>query len=491
QMPDKRDLVIYELHVRDFVQSRSIKEVQSKLDYLQKLGVNAVELMPINEFEGNSSWGYNPSFYFAADKMYGTDYDYKAFVNECHQRGMAVILDMVLNHAYGQCPFVQMYFANGKPAGNNPWFNTTSPNPVYSWGYDFNHESGATKKLVNQVVRHWLDEYHFDGFRFDFTKGFTNTPGEGHGYDLPRINILKRIHDEMQEIKPGSLMVCEHLADNSEEKILANHGILLWGNMNHNYLEASMGYLPGSDLSWGSYQARGWSQPHLIAYMESHDEERMMFKNLSFGNQSTDGAYSSKHVPTALDRSALAASFFFTIPGPKMLWQFGELGYDVSINQIQKGGEVCECHRIAEKPIFWNYYDQGDRRGLYLAYARLIELKTKYPVFRTADFTLQVGNSAVKTITLRSPGHDVVVVGNFGMTATTYELNFTQDGTWQRYLSPEPLVVNNKKATLNLAPGEYRIYSTVTLQTEASRGRHYPHRARGRHGLSHLPQSGP
>lgn len=135
--PSVQDLVSYELHIRDFVESGSIKGVEEKLDYLQSLGVNAIELMPFNEFEGNDSWGYNPSFYFATDKAYGTPDDYKRFIDACHQRGMAVIMDMVLNHSFSQSPLVQMYFdANageyGQVSASNPWYNVSSPNSAWS-----------------------------------------------------------------------------------------------------------------------------------------------------------------------------------------------------------------------------------------------------------------------------------------------------------------------------------------------------------------------
>src|SRR5690554_6577184 len=140
--PDKKDLVIYELLVRDFLEKHDYKTLTDSLNYLQRLGVNAIELMPVNEFEGNLSWGYNPSFYFAPDKYYGDKAMLKRFIDECHSRGIAVILDIVLNHSFGQSPMVQLYFDKQRnaPSADNPWFNTTPTHP-YNVGYDFNHES--------------------------------------------------------------------------------------------------------------------------------------------------------------------------------------------------------------------------------------------------------------------------------------------------------------------------------------------------------------
>src|SRR5690606_12266793 len=107
--PDINDMVIYELHVRDFLEQQQYTVLRDSISYLKRLGVNAVELMPVQEFEGNLSWGYNPSFHFAVDKYYGTANELKAFIDECHQEGIAVILDMVLNHAFGQSPLVRLY----------------------------------------------------------------------------------------------------------------------------------------------------------------------------------------------------------------------------------------------------------------------------------------------------------------------------------------------------------------------------------------------
>ncbi|GHT25728.1 hypothetical protein AGMMS4957_20960 [Bacteroidia bacterium] len=261
---DPAKLVIYEILIRDFTEKRTIKGVQEKLPYLKALGINAIELMPFNEFEGSDGWGYNPSFYFAPESAYGTANDYKEFIDACHENGMAVIMDMVLNHSYGQSPLVKLYQKDGTITADNPWYNVKSPNTAYSWGYDFNHESPYTQAFVDSVNAYWLGEYKIDGYRFDFTKGFTNKSGDGQAFDQSRINILKRMTSEIWKHKHDAIVIFEHLADNSEEKVLADHGILLWGNLNYNMNEATMGWgaepnngsLKG-DISWASYKQRG------------------------------------------------------------------------------------------------------------------------------------------------------------------------------------------------------------------------------------------
>lgn len=452
-VPEKEELVIYELLIRDFTEEGTYQAVIEKLDYLEELGVNAVEFMPFSEFEGNSSWGYNPCYYFAPDKAYGTEDDLKKLIDACHQRGMIVIQDMVLNHAYGTNPMVMMYWdqANDRPATNNPWFNTVSPNDSYSWGYDFNHESTYTKQFVDSVNSYWLTEYKVDGFRFDFTKGFTNTSGDGSAYDTSRIAILKRMADQLWKVNPKAVVILEHFADVLEEKILTSYqdGMLIWGNSNYNFNEATMGYHEGgkSDFSWASWQKRGFSEPGLVAYMESHDEERLMYKNLTYGASS--GSYSTKNLTTALNRNAMAAAFFFSLTGPKMVWQFGELGYDISIDQNERTGE---------KPVKWDYFTNTDRRKLFDVYAAMIRLRDHYKVFTSGTETLNL-NGELKSIQLALNSHHITLIGNFGLTRQTMRVPFQHTGTWQEFFSGAALSVGSSPAAITLDPGEYRLYS--------------------------------
>ncbi|HYC29249.1 MAG TPA: alpha-amylase family glycosyl hydrolase, partial [Chitinophagaceae bacterium] len=354
--PDKRNLIIYELLPRDFVAAHDYKTIKDTLSYLKRLGINAIELMPVNEFEGNLSWGYNPSFYFAPDKYYGSKNDLKELIDSCHSNGIAVIIDMVWNHSYGQSPMVRMYFdnANNRPATDNPWFNPVAPHAAINFGYDFNHEADATKYFMDRVADFWLKEYKIDGFRLDFTKGFTQkvttTDAQLSAYDASRVAILKRINDSIQTTSPGAYLILEHLAENTEEKDLAAAGMMLWGNMNYNFNEATMGYVQNSNFEGATHTARGFTQPYLVSYMESHDEERLMYKNERYGNQS--GAYNVKDTITALKRNELATAFYMAIPGPRMIWEFGEVGYDYSRCYLSTNGEGGDCNKkLDPKPI--------------------------------------------------------------------------------------------------------------------------------------------
>jgi len=462
--PAQDNLIIYELHIRDFTESDSFNEALTHLDYLESLGINAIELMPVNEFEGADSWGYNPALYMALDKAYGTKNDFKKFVDECHKRGIAVLADVVFNHSYGQSPLAQMYWntAENKPAVDNPWYNEDHnlvDNTAAHWGSDFNHTSNYTTTFFKDVLSYWMNEYKIDGFRFDFTKGFSNKIYTGENnwastYDPQRIAILKDYADHVwaQDPTDRPYVIFEHLSENIEEKELANYGIMLWGNMNHNYNENTMGWEGSTDVSWISYKQRGWNNPNVIGYMESHDEERLMYKNLQFGNNSGD--YNVKNLNTALSRQELAGMFFFTIPGPKMIWQFGELGYDYSID---------ENGRVGRKPIKWDYLNNANRKQIYNTWSTLINFKTKYPeVFNTNDFTLNVGG-LTKSILLKHNSMDVILVGNFDVTSKTISTQFSKTGTWYEYFTGEEKNIENTSESIILKPGEYKLYSTVRL----------------------------
>ncbi|MFM8432739.1 MAG: alpha-amylase family glycosyl hydrolase, partial [Bacteroidota bacterium] len=360
--PAKTDLVIYELLVRDFITAHNYKALIDTLGYLKRLGINAIELMPINEFAGNQSWGYNPSFFFAPDKYYGTREALKAFIDSCHGNGIMVILDMVFNHQDLPSPMVQLYFdqSAGKPAANSPWFNQSAPHD-FSVFFDMNHDSPHTRYFIDRVNEFWINEYKVDGYRFDLAKGFTQRYTLGNtslfaAYDSSRVFNIERMASHIRSVDPGSFIILELFADNSEETRYANtaNGMMTWSNSNYNYNQATMGYASGSDFSSVSYKSRGWQYPHLIGYMESHDEERLMYKNIAFGASNTN--YNVKDTSTGLSRIETAAAFFFTVPGPKMIWQGGELGYDVSINN--------PC-RTCNQPFRWNYYSRPERLRLY------------------------------------------------------------------------------------------------------------------------------
>ena len=465
QKPAKGNLVVYELLLRDFIARHDYQTLKDTLDYLQRLGVTAIELMPVNEFEGNESWGYNPSYHMALDKYYGTPEAFKAFVDACHERGMAVILDVVYNHAFDQSPLAQLYWdeTNRRPSVDNPWLNPT-PKHDFNVGHDFNHESPATREFVKRVLRYWQQEYRVDGFRFDLSKGFTQKQTLGNSglfaqLDPTRVAILKDYANYIWETDPKAYVIMEHFAENAEETELVNAGMMVWNNLNHDFLESGMGF--SNNLSGLDYRSRGWSAPGTMSYGESHDEERMMYKKLNFGNQSPDGTYRVKDQATALARQELSMVFLLAVPGPRMIWQFGELGYDYSINTCGDG-TVNGC-RLANKPVRWDYRNDPLRQRVYDITRAMLDLRKTYSVFQTTDFRTDLGDSYLKSAVLRGTEFDVALAGNFGVTAANIPVSMAGVTKLYEYFTGDSITVTGGSFTLNYLPGQYRLFTTKRL----------------------------
>ncbi len=464
--PKKADLIVYELHLRDFVARHDFQTLRDSLDYLQRLGITAIELMPVNEFDGNISWGYNPAFHNALDKYYGDPTAFKRLVDECHRRGMAVIIDVVFNHATGASPLAQLYWdaARNQPAANNPWLNPTARHDFNVFN-DFNHESKLTRQYVRQCLQYWLREYRIDGYRFDLSKGFTqkNTIGNVGAwgqYDAARVAVLKEYAAAMWAVDPTSYAILEHFADNTEEQELAEAGMMLWGNQWGAFKEVGLGYpdqVGGitTPLTGALASRRGWDVPHLIGYMESHDEDRLAFEMKSYGNR--EGDYNIKDIPTGLRRLEMLTNLFYPLPGPKMLWQFGELGYDFTINYCENGTVNNNC-RTSPKPIRWDYLQDPNRRRLYDVTRSLLHLRKQYDVFETATPVFNGTSDIARTIVMTHPQLNVVVIANVGMTPFGFGMSFPKAGTWYEYYTGQTIEARPNINVTNFAPGEYRLY---------------------------------
>ncbi|MFN0035016.1 MAG: alpha-amylase family glycosyl hydrolase [Saprospiraceae bacterium] len=463
ERPKKTDLVVYELLMRDFLARHDYPTLLDTLDYLEKLGVTAIELMPVNEFDGNISWGYNPAFHKSLDKYYGSAIALKTVVDECHRRNIAVILDVVFNQATGASPLAQLYWdaANNRPAADNPWLNPTATHDFNVFN-DFNHESQATKTYVKNCLEYWLSEFRVDGFRFDLSKGFTQNVTVGNvglwgQYDASRVAIWKDYADFMWAIDPDCYVILEHFADNSEEKELAEYGMMLWGNMWGAYKETALGYSTTANLSGISYQSRGWAVPHLVGYMESHDEERIAYECKTYGNAVPN--HNIKTVPVYTQRMAMLENLFFTVPGPKMLWQFGELAYDFPINYCEDGNIDPGC-RTGPKPIRWDYLGDPDRHKLHDVTAALLQLRKNDEVFETSNFSMSPATGPIREINLYGASQNAKVIANIATSVQTTTPQWPIWGEWYEYYSGDTIQVPDfgQPLTFSLQPGEYRIY---------------------------------
>ena len=222
--------------------------------------------------------------------------------------------------------------------------------------------------------------------------------------------------------------------------------------MNTEYNQATMGYSTGWDISWGSYQDRGWSQPNLVTYMESHDEERLMYNNEQYGD--SIAGYDIKPADTGCQRMEAAGAVFFTIPGPKMLLMFEELGFDISINNPCR-----ECL----KPLLWSYYQKSYRRELWNVWASLLHLRNSYPgTFQTSNYTINF-TGAVKSIQLTGANFDAVAVSNFDVGPNSLAPGFQHTGWWYDYFSRDSINVTNLGYAYTYNQSEFHLYTDIPL----------------------------
>ena len=501
--PGKDKLVVYEVLVRDFDANRNYQDLIDRIDYFKNLKINAIELMPVMEFEGNESWGYNTTFHMALDKFYGTSTKLKELIDVCHQNGIAVILDVALNHAFGRNPMIRMWMNDtdgdgyGSPTTENPYFNTVAMHS-YNVGEDFNHQLPRTQNYVKRVIKQWIEEYKIDGFRWDLTKGFTqNCPSNVSGgqeactgnYQQDRVDVLKSYADYSWSLDPTHYTIFEHLGGDTEEKEWANYrftetpskGVMMWGNLNNNYNQLSMGYNSNNDISrmYGPKHS-GFLGNRVIGYAESHDEERLMYKNLQFGN-TTNTSHNVKNLNVALSRMSAIGAVSLLIPGPKMIWHFGDLGWEKSIFTCTDGSvndnssTIAEDCKLSTKPQpQWvnNWLNDGYRNKIYNDWARMINLKTTEAVFSgtativsgtTLTPNIKITNSALASTDLK----DVLIIANFDVTAKNVATGFQYTGSWYNLMDNSPYTVTDVNATINLQPGEFRIYGnkTTTLAT--------------------------
>lgn len=489
--PKKEDLVIYELLVRDFDSDRNYQDVIDKLDYIKNLGINALQLMPVMEFEGNESWGYNTAFHLANDKFYGPSSKLKELIDLCHQNGIAVILDVALNHAFGRNPMNRMWMVDpendgwGDPSSENPYFNTSARH-AYNVGSDFNHQSALTKEYSKRVIKHWIEEYHIDGFRWDLTKGFTqNCSGSPasctENYQADRVAVLKEYADYSWALDDDHYVIFEHLGNGGsgqEETEWANYrynegkGIMFWGNLNYAYNQLTMGYNTGTDITRVGHVSRGFNGKRLVGYAESHDEERNMYRNVTSGN-SSQVSHNVKNLNTALSRMPALGAVFFTVPGPKMIWHFGELGWEKSIYTCSNGtvndmsGTNGDCKLDTKPQPQWadNWLANAQRKKIYDDWARMIKLKTEKAVF---EGSYDINNNGLlpriyvfDTNLPSSELKNVVILANFNVTAQNITPDFPYAGMWYNLMDDSPYNVSSTNAQINLQPGEYRIYGNM------------------------------
>jgi len=497
--PKKKDLVFYEVLVRDFDANRTYQDLINKINYFKNLKINAVKIMPVMEFEGNMSWGYNTSYHMALDKRYGTPAKLKEFVDLCHQNGIAVILDIALNHVFGRSPLERMWMTD---TDNDGWSNgTTTENPYcnqqamhsYNVGADLNHfnePNNLTNTYSVRTIQHWINEYKIDGYRWDLTKGFTNqcppnvSGGQEpctNGYQSDRVAKMKFYADQQWAADPSSLVIFEHLGNGgsyNEEVEWANYnrtgdvgGIMQWRKMTDPYANLLKGQF--ANLS-------GVADPsdRFIGYAESHDEERVVYKAF------TETGQTQNNLPKILQRLPAMGAVLFLVPGPKMLWHFGELGWDLSLFTCSNGtvqlNDGCKLDTKPQPQWIGNWIADVARKNVYDSWARLIDMKKTENVFENGQYSwnfatigqprLDVFTSTTSSATLSY----AFVLTNFSDNAVTVAGGFPYTGTWVNLMNNNTLSVGSTSQSITIEAGGFRVFgnqaalSTSTFDDLAS-----------------------
>ena len=482
EKPNEEDLVIYEVLIRDFDSERTFQNLIDRIDYFKQLNINAIELMPIMEYEGNESWGYNTAFHMSVDKFYGPEEKLKEFIDLCHQNGIAVILDLVMNHVMGRSPMNRMWMNDpdkngwGEPSEENPYFNEIATH-TYGLGNDFNHQSTYTQYYTQRVIKHWIENFKIDGIRWDLTKGFTqncNTQDENctNNYQQDRVDILKSYADYSWSLDENHYVIFEHLGGSNEEQQWANYrlnegkGIMMWGKTNTPYYQLIMGYSANSNFSGIGHESRGFEGKRLLGYFESHDEERVMYNALQYGNN-WDG-YNIQDLNTSLSRMSAIGAISLTIPGPKMIWHFSDLGMENSLFTCSDGTvNEPDCKLDTKPQPQWddNWLENVNRREVYDNWARIIDLKINEDVFE-GNYSISSG-SLTPIIYIWDDGIDsnllknVVIVSNFDVVEQTITPYFPYTGTWFDLMDmngESSINVNSTSDQITLQPGEFKIF---------------------------------
>ena len=503
--PNKDNLIVYELLIRDFDSDRNFQDLIDKIDYLKSLKINAVQLMPVMEFEGNESWGYNTVFHMASDKRYGPPAKLKELIDLCHQNGIAVILDIALNHVFGRSPLERMWMldtdgdgwananANGeRTTSESPYINLT-PKHSYNVGSDINHflttgpGANMTLTYVTRTIQTWIQDYKVDGFRWDLTKGFTNSCTSGdegctNGYLSDRVAKLKQYADIQWSFDPNFLVIFEHLGSggsSTEEYEWADYlrsgdtkGILQWRKMTDPYanlLKGSYSDLSGITEGVGSANMKY----RFVGYAESHDEERVVYKALTETGQ-TQGNLFKIH-----QRLAAMGAVHLLVPGPKMIWHFGDLGWDRSLWTCNNGTvsySAPDCKLDTKPQPQWteNWLGDANRSAIYNSWSRMINLKKTEDVFENGNFGWnfsQTGSPRLDIWTSTSQSASLsyaFVRTNFSDNTLNTSAGFPFTGTWYNLMDNSTVNVTDTNMNIAIETGGFRLYGNkqATLKSD-------------------------
>lgn len=435
-LPANHELVAYELHITDFVggevgKPNKFNRAIAKLDYLVELGINAIELMPITEYAGDYRWGYQVRYYFALESSYGAPEDFKRFVDECHARGIRVIIDLILNHTDEESPLLKI--------DRDYWYYHDRHYPeddANYWGPEFNYDTydkaldlRPAWSFAADVVRYWIQEYHIDGIRYDAVKQLANY--EFLGWLIDQANQV--IGD-----KPF-YHIAEHIPDTPE--IIKPNGVFdaCWHESFRFFVKAA---LVGESFDWNELkqaidaQQQGYAgSTSVLNYLATHDRQHML----------VELAHAEVAGEAAFQRVKLGAMLQMTAPGIPLLWMGDEFGQATAKTETT----------LEPNPLNWSLLDQSPNRELHAVYQQLIALRKQIPALLTDNiefFHENPDDRVLAYVRWHEAGSRAIVIVNLSeQSFSEYTIDHMPEGEgWRDWATDAEVTSEDNRLTLSL-----------------------------------------
>jgi 1,4-alpha-glucan branching enzyme len=439
-LPADHELVIYEMHVADFsggeddpLQRGKYKHVIEKLDYLCDLGINAIELMPVKEYPGDYSWGYNPRHFFAPESSYGSTADLKRLVDECHGRGIRVIMDGIYNHSESASPLTQI--------DHDYWYHHSPRDPDNNWGPEFNYEfydekleTYPARRFIGETVRYWINEYHLDGIRYDAARQIAN-------YDF--------MHWIVQEAKQTAgakpfYNIAEHIPETTS---ITNVDGPMDGCWHDSFYHCVLEHIIGETFDLDRLKdvldckRQGFmGATNVVNYLTNHDHNHVMAE---LGDRKILGE-------DAFRRARLGVVLLMTAIGVPLIWmgeEFGEYKYKTT----------------DQAKIEWPLLAGELNQGLFSFYRGLISLRKENHALYTENIDFFHENPEAKVLGYtrwNDEGSRIVVIANFSdRFLADYEISeFPIDGTWHEWTGDYDIEAQNNTLMTDLGEYEAKVF---------------------------------
>jgi 1,4-alpha-glucan branching enzyme len=439
-LPPDHQLVIYEMHVADFSGGEDdkfargqFKHVIEKLDYLCELGVNAIELMPVKEYPGDYSWGYNPRYFFAMESSYGSTADMKRMIDQCHARGIRVLIDGIYNHSEAASPLTQI--------DHDYWYHHAPRDPENNWGPEFNYEHydetldvRPAWQFIGDAVKFWIEEYHVDGIRYDAARQIAN-------YDF--MTWIVEQAKKHAGMKPF-YNVAEHIPETPAITGVDGPMDGCWhDSLYHCVLEHICGDTFDLERLKDAIDCKRQGflgVTNVVNYLTNHDHNHVM---VELGDREIFGE-------AAFKRAKLGAVLVMTAIGVPLIWMGEEFGeYKPKTPESAK--------------IDWTLLGNDENRSLFEYYKGLINLrKTSGALFsENINFFHEDPESKVLAyVRWNDEGSRVVVVANFSdnFLAGYTVPNFPENGTWHEWTGDFDVESGDHQIMIDLGEYEAKVF---------------------------------